>query len=350
MNFDARKEIKEYYGEILASSEDLKTDACCTTDSIPEHHKKILSEIHDEVLMRFYGCGSPIPPDVYGRTVLDLGCGTGRDAYLLSKLVGPDGKVIGVDMTDEQLNVAKKYVDWHADKFGLEKTNVEFHKGYIEDLGQVTEDESVDVVVSNCVINLSTEKRKVFSEIFRVLKQGGELYFSDVFADRRIPEALQRDKVIVGECLGGAMYIEDFRRMLREMGCLDYRIVAKSKIEVQNEALQKRLGNIQFYSLTIRAFKLGEVIEDICEDYGQVAVYNGTIEETPHQFLLDDHHLFQTGKPMLVCGNTAAMIGDTRYGKHFSIMGDRSVHFGAFDCGDGIDSSLGGDDVSGACC
>ena len=131
------------------------------------------------------------------RSVLDLGCGTGRDVYIVSKLVGESGHVIGVDMTPEQLSVAERHKDGQMKRFGYKVPNVEFLQGYIEDLGSLgIEDGSVDIVISNCVINLSPDKEKVFSEISRVLKKGGELYFSDVFADRRVPESVYRDPVI----------------------------------------------------------------------------------------------------------------------------------------------------------
>lgn len=348
-NGAVKSAVKEYYGQVLNSTEDLKTSACCAPDAIPEHHKPILAEIEDEVLTRFYGCGSPIPPALEGCTVLDLGCGTGRDAYLVSKLVGPTGSVIGVDMTAEQLEVAKKYEAIQAKKFGFDKPNTNFQLGYIEDLKAVgIEDDSVDVVISNCVINLSSDKKAVFSEIFRVLKEGGELYFSDIFADRRIPADIAGDPVLLGECLGGAMYIEDFRRMLRDLGCLDFRVVAQHKVEVEDPALAAKLGNIKFTSLTIRAFKLS-AIEDRCEDYGQVAYYNGGIDEAPHAFELDDHHLFEKGRPMLVCGNSAAMVEETRFGKYFTVTGNRSTHFGLFDCGDAT-VIVEGESTAGGCC
>lgn len=325
--------VKEYYGKILQGTKDLQTSACCSTETFPEAHRAILAEIDEEILDRFYGCGSPIPPAIEGCTVLDLGCGTGRDVYLASKLVGPKGYVIGVDMTDEQLAVARRHVNSQARRFGFSKPNVDFRQGYIEDLVACDlPDNSVDLVISNCVINLSPEKQRVFEEIFRVLKPGGELYFSDVFADRRMPDSLKNDPVLYGECLGGALYIEDFRRILRSLGCMDYRVVSSRPISLDNPQIAARAGMINFRSMTIRAFKL-PCLEDICEDYGQIAVYNGTIADCPHSFSLDDHHTFYTGKPMLVCGNTAAMVQDTRFGRHFTVTGDRSEHFGAFPCG-----------------
>lgn len=325
--------VREYYGTIVRNTGDLKTTACCTTEALPPHVRAVLSEIDGEILDRFYGCGSPIPPALEGCTVLDLGCGTGRDVYVASRLVGPDGFVIGIDMTEEQLAVARRHRDAQARRFGYDQSNADFRFGYIEDLAAAgVEDDSVDVVISNCVINLSPDKRAVLSEIFRVLKPGGELYFSDIFADRRVPAGVASDPLLYGECLGGAMYMEDFRRMLRDLGCLDYRVVTDAPVAVDDPELQERLGNVAFRSKTIRAFKLLDLLEDFCEDYGQVAYYAGTIREAPHRFVLDDHHVFETGRPMLVCGNTAAMLEATRYSGHFHVTGDRSVHYGLFDC------------------
>jgi SAM-dependent methyltransferase len=296
------------------------------------HHRKILAEIEDEILEKFYGCGSPIPPALEGQTVLDLGCGTGRDVYLASRLAGPGGFVIGMDMTEEQLEIARKHRETQMECFGYPVPNVDFRSGYIEDLRTAgIEDNSIDVVISNCVINLSSDKKAVFSEIFRVLKPGGELYFSDVFAGRRIPRHLLDDPVLYGECLSGALYIEDFRRMLRDLGCPDYRTVSSRKISIDDPEIESKIGMIDFYSLTIRAFKLA-TLEDICEDYGQIAIYKGNLPESPHEFVLDDHHVFPSGKPIPVCGNTASMLAKSRFKEYFTIIGDRSIHFGPFDC------------------
>jgi len=184
--------------------------------------------------------------------------------------------------------------------------------------------------VSNCVINLSPDKRRVFSEIFRVLRPGGELYFSDVFASRRLPPEIAGDPVLLGECLGGALYKEDFRRLLAELGCRDFRLMSQSPITVQNAQLEAKLGVTRFDSLTIRAFKLD--LEDRCEDYGQVARYRGGIVGANEAYALDDHHLFLKGRWQTVCSNTAAMLEKTRLASYFEVMGSLETHFGLFEC------------------
>ena len=300
------EQVKEYYSRTLGSAKDLKTNACCDASTPPAYLQEVLGLIDAEIKDKFYGCGSPIPPDLEGRTVLDLGCGTGRDVYMVSKLVGRTGRVIGVDMTEGQLDVARRHLDDQTRRFEFERPNIEFRRGYIEDLQSLgIADESVDVVISNCVINLSPDKRRVFSEIFRVLKPGGELLFADVFAGSRLPKALADDPILRGECLGGALYIEDFRRMLGDLGCPDHRVVARWPIALRDAEIEAKAGMIRFHSMTVRAFKL-DTLEDICEDYGQVAIYRGTVPRQPHAFALDDHHLFHANKPELVCGNTAS--------------------------------------------
>lgn len=333
-----RDDIKKYYGKVLKTKRDLKTSACCSTEDVPDYVKSILLEIEEEILDKFYGCGSPIPLAVEGCTAIDLGCGTGRDAYILSKLVGESGKVLGIDMTDEQLEIAQKHIDIMTKKFGFRKPNIEFKKGYIEELDKLgIKDNSVDVIISNCVVNLSFDKLRLLNEIFRVLKPGGELYFSDVFASRRIPVELKNNPVLISECIAGAFYIEDFRREVTKLGYPDVRIVSSREIEVTNPEIKQKIGRVKLYSQTLRVFKLND-LEDRCEDYGQIAIYLGTIPQEPHLFKLDANHLFEKGKPVPVCGNTASILSQTRYAKHFKVIGDRSHHYGLFDCAKKQDS------------
>lgn len=322
--------IQEYYGKVLESKSDLKTSACCSGEQLSPDAKPVFKLIHDEILDKFYGCGSPIPPNIKDLKVLDLGCGTGRDVYIISKLVGENGFVTGVDMTDEQLNTAKKHIDYQMKQFEFSKTNVEFKKGYIEDLKALNiKDESIDLVVSNCVLNLSPTKKTVFEEIFRVLKPGGELYFSDIFSASRIPAELFNDPVLHGECLSGAMYIEDFRRILENLGCKDYRILNNVKLEVTDPEIKEKIKGIDFYTITVRAFKI-DGLEDRNEDYGQSAVYKGTINNYPEELKLDFDYNFKKGEATKICGNTAKILEKSRFAPHFDIIGDQSKHYGLF--------------------
>lgn len=329
---NVKNEVREYYGKTLGGTDDLKSNACCCdVNSIPPYQKRVLNLIHDEILSKYYGCGSPIPPCLDGCTVLDLGCGTGRDVYTASKLVGQNGKVIGIDMTDEQLEVAHRNLDFQMKQFGFSVPNVEFKKGDIEDLAALgIENNSVDVVISNCVINLAADKEKVYSEIYRVLKPGGELYFSDVFSDRRVPPEISNDPVMYGECLGGTLYLEDFRRLMNKCGWADFRCLSFVPITINNPEIEKKAGDVNFFSLTVRAFKLNS-LEDRNENYGQTAVYDGGIEDYEKSFMLDDSFDLITGEETHVCGNTAAMLRESRYAKHFKLTGDRSLHLGLFD-------------------
>ncbi len=336
MEFDESQDIRElvrtYYGQTLQGSDDLKTDACCcTTATPPKYVLDVMGDIEDDIMAHFYGCGSPIPPALSGATVLDLGCGTGRDVYVCSKLVGPTGRVIGVDMTEQQLAFARRYEARQMERFGFAQSNVEFHQGYIEDLAGIgIEDESVDVVISNCVINLSPFKDQVFAEIARVLKPGGELYFSDIFSDRRVPPEFYDDPVLRGECLSGALYIEDFRRILAKHGIHAFYDVETAELHVGDFQIATKLGCIGFASHTVRAIKCAD-LEDREENYGQVATYLGTMPENKRYFDLTEEVRFIKGKPLAVSGNMAAMLSASRYAPHFEVRGTREHHVGTYD-------------------
>lgn len=346
--------VQDYYGSVLQGSQDLKTNACCTPDDMPDHLKAILSKLHDEVLARYYGCGLIAPDALQGARILDLGSGSGRDVYALSAMVGPDGFVVGVDMTDEQLAVARAHIDFHTDAFGYAKPNVAFHKGYIERLEELDlEEGSFDIIVSNCVINLAMDKAAVLRAAHKLLKPGGEMYFSDVYADRRVPQALREDEVLYGECLSGAMYWNDFEHLARSCGFADPRLVEDRPLTIENAALEAKVAPIRFSSATYRLFKL-EGLEPECEDYGQAVIYRGTLEHAPHAFMLDKHHVIETGKVFAVCGNTYRMLAESRFGEHFEFMGSFDVHYGIFaGCG-GANPFDGSTDqaqtTGGSCC
>ncbi|TVP93678.1 MAG: methyltransferase domain-containing protein [Pseudomonadaceae bacterium] len=342
--------VQNYYGKVLENTGDLKTSACCDISSMPDWLKPLLAKIHPEVTEKYYGCGLVAPHLLDGCKILDLGSGSGRDCYVLAQLVGAAGEVIGVDMTPEQLDVANRHLGYHAEQFGY--ANVSFKHGYIEQLDALgLPDNHFDVIVSNCVINLSPDKDAVLREAYRLLKPGGELYFSDIYADRRLPDAVRQDEVLYGECLGGALYWNDFENLARRHGFLDPRLVEDRPLEITDPALAKKLGNARFFSATYRLFKL-DALEPACEDYGQAVIYQGSIADAPHHFLLDKHHLIETGRIFPVCGNTWRMLQDTRFAEHFQFIGNFDRHYGIFPgCGgalpyDSDNASAGGE----ACC
>lgn len=348
------KDVQDYYGKVLQSSGDLKTNACCTDTDMPVHLKQAMSKIHAEVASRYYGCGLVRPQQLEGMRILDLGSGSGRDCYILSQLVGENGFVLGVDMTDEQLEIANQYIDYHTKAFGYSKPNVAFKKGYIEKLDELElEDNSFDIIVSNCVINLSPDKESVLKEAYRVLKPGGELYFSDVYSDRRVPQHLVNDPVLYGECLSGALYWNDFQNLAKQCGFLDPRLVEDRPLTIDNEEIESHIGHITFYSATYRLFKLAG-LEPACEDYGQSVVYKGTIAHHKELFILDKHHAIEQGRHFPVCGNTWRMLQETRFKDHFEFYGDQSKHFGIFaDCGTTLPFDEFSNDheaSSGSCC
>ena len=252
-----KETVQEYYGKVLQGSHDLKTDACCTDGDLPRYLKQALSRVHDEVLARYYGCGLVLPEQLEGLRILDLGSGSGRDCYVLAQLVGEEGFVLGVDMTDEQLEVANRHLDWHREQFGYARSNVAFRKGYIEKLDELDlDDGSFDLIISNCVINLSPDKPAVLEQAWRLLKPGGEMYFSDVYADRRVPPELLDDPVLWGECLSGALYWNDFLNLAKQAGFADPRLVEDRPLSIDNEAIAEMLDPIRFFSATYRLFKL----------------------------------------------------------------------------------------------
>ncbi|HEX2379427.1 MAG TPA: methyltransferase domain-containing protein [Methyloceanibacter sp.] len=345
--------VKNYYGKVLKSSEDLKTSACCDGGGFPLL-EPLLANVHEEVRAKYYGCGIVVPAALEAARVLDLGSGSGRDVYMMAQLVGPKGEVVGVDMTVEQLATAQAHIDWHMRRFGYARPNVRFLKGYIEKLGELRlEPASFDVIVSNCVINLSIDKPAVLRGAYDLLKPGGELYFADVYCDRRLPDSVRADPVLYGECLGGALYWNDFLAKAKRAGFLDPRLMTSKPLDITNEAMKRKLGQAKFFSATYRLFKL-DGLDSACEDYGQAVIYKGSLPDQPDAFDLDGHHLIERGKVFPVCGNTWRMLADTRFAPHFDFMGDFGTHYGIFpDCGTSIPfatTTFAASNSGGSCC
>lgn len=344
--------VQRYYGQVLQGSEDLRTDACCTAEAPPAAIRQALANVHDEVTSRYYGCGLVAPECLEGAKILDLGSGSGQDAYVLAQLVGPKGRVVGVDATPEQLAIANAHKDWHAERFGF--ANVEFLEGNIERLDELDlKPASFDVIVSNCVINLVQDKAAVFRQAHRLLKDGGEIYFSDVYGDRRVPEELQNDPVLHGECISGALYWGDFDRIARECGFADPRLVTDRPLVIGDPQQLAKVQGYNFYSATYRLFKI-DGLEPRCEDYGQAVRYRGTVPGAEDAFVLDNHHRIEAGRVFPVCGNTWLMLKETRFAEHFEFIGDFSRHYGIF-AGCGVENPYKGskadpEATSGSCC
>jgi SAM-dependent methyltransferase len=348
MNLD---NARHYYGEVLQGSSDLLTDACTMADVPPRHVLSALGNVHPEVKARYFGCGLVAPAAIRGARILDLGSGSGQDAYVLAQLVGPDGAVVGVDATPQQLEVARAHEEWHRDRFGYAAGNVTFLEGDIERLGDLgLEPASFDVIVSNCVINLVADKQAVFAAAHALLKPGGEMYFSDVYADRRVPAMLRDDPVLHGECLAGALYWGDFLAQAKAAGFADPRLVKDRPLGIGDPEIARKLAGIRFFSATYRLFKLAG-LEPECEDYGQAVIYRGGVLGEERVFALDKGHAIEAGRVFPVCGNSWKMLAETRFVPHFDFIGDFSRHFGVFaGCGGGMPFDVTGKAQAATCC
>ncbi|XP_042192919.1 arsenite methyltransferase [Callorhinchus milii] len=298
-------------------SADLKTNVCVTpARALPKHVRAALQDVHGEVAMRYYGCGLVVPECLENCWILDLGSGSGRDCYMLSKLVGEKGHVTGVDMTDEQIAVAQKFVQYHTQKFGFSKPNVEFIQGYIEKLDDVgLKSNSYDIIISNCVVNLSPDKLSVLREAYRVLKNGGEMYFSDIYSDRELPEKMRKHKVLWGECLGGALSWEELVRIAKEVGFSTPRLTTAKLFDVNNKELEEVIGDYKFVSATYRLFKIPA--HDSKEEL-QV-IYNGSIAGCEGKLEFDANYTFEEGEVMDVDEEMAMILKSSRFADKFTM-------------------------------
>ncbi|XP_034394321.1 arsenite methyltransferase [Cyclopterus lumpus] len=310
-------DVKDYYGKVLKNSADLKSNACVLpAKPIPAFIRQALKKVHPEVTARYYGCGLVVPECLEGCRILDLGSGSGRDCYMLSQLVGEKGHITGIDMTEDQLDVARTYVDYHVKEFGYKKPNVRFIQGYIEALTESgLEKSSFDIIISNCVVNLSPDKKRVLAEAYSVLKDGGELYFSDVYSSGRLTEEIKNHKVLWGECLGGALWWKDLLQLAEEVGFSPPRLVTASVITVDNKELQDILGDFKFVSATYRLFKVPKGNTKPCQ-----VIYNGSITGVEDSFQFDCQYTFKVDNVVEVDGEVATILTQSRFTEDFTLQ------------------------------
>ena len=327
--------VKNRYSEGAATR---VAELCCPTEYDPRY----LRVIPQEVLERDYGCGDPSRYLSAGETVLDLGSGTGKICFIASQVVGPEGRVIGVDMTPEMLDVARRNAPVVAERLGFD--NVEFRRGRIQDLQldldrlenelqnhpihdvdsllalqshsqelresrPLVEDESIDVVVSNCVLNLvdNAQKKEMFREIYRVLRRGGRAVISDIAADETVPEEMQSDPELWSGCISGALTEEGFLAAFEDAGFHGIRILDRA------DNPWRTVDGIEFRSVTLEAFK-GK--EGPCYERNQAVIYKGPFKEVVDD---DGHHLIR-GQRYAVCDKTFNLYGQRPYEDLFEFV------------------------------
>ncbi len=330
--------VKERYA---ASAHAQEAALCCPIDYDPQY----LKVIPTEVIERDYGCGDPSKHVKSGETVLDLGSGTGKICFIASQVVGPKGRVIGIDMTDNMLEVARRNAPVVGAAIGYH--NVEFRKGRIQDLSlnlelleeelkaapiigansfveaeeladhlrgnaPLVEDDSIDVVVSNCVLNLVSKKnrRQMFEEIHRVLKVGGRAVISDIVCDEEVPEELQTDLNLWSGCISGAFGEQEFLQAFDDAGFYGITIL---KLDVNPWQTVK---GIEFRSMTVVAYKgrAGGSLER-----KQSVIYKGPFKKV----IDDDGNTLERGYRFAVCDKTFQMFQKEPYSAYFEFITPR---------------------------
>jgi len=352
-NADVRSDVQDRYA---AGANAVEAALCCPVDYDPQY----LKIIPQEVLDRDYGCGDPSRYVREGDTVLDLGSGGGKICFIASQIVGPKGKVIGVDMTDDMLDLARTNAPIIAETVGY--SNVEFRRGHIEDLRTdldllnawladnpvksagdmermeeeilrlgkdmtMIPDNSVDVIVSNCVLNLvsDSKKKQMFAEMFRVLKVGGRVAVSDIVSDEDSPQSLKDDARLWSGCISGALREDEFVTALEEAG---FHGIDIDKFEQEPWQI---VDGIEYRSATYLAYK-GKQGE--CLETNKAVIYKGPFRQIQD----DDGHVFLRGERSAVCEKTYNLLMKEPYAGLFipvepSIAVTERIEWSADDCG-----------------
>jgi ubiquinone/menaquinone biosynthesis C-methylase UbiE len=324
--------VLERYSE---GADSVQPDLCCPVD----YDRELLALLPKEIIEKDYGCGDPSRYVKTDDVVLDLGSGSGKICYMAAQLVGTNGKVIGVDMNNDMLSLARKYQPEMAEKLGSDR--VEFVKGQIQDLSMdlnamnnyliqnpvknaediinlrawqekqriespLIKDNSIDLVVSNCVLNLvhDSDKEQMIQEIYRVTKPGGRVAISDIISDEFVPEHLKQDQHLWSGCISGALQEHEFLQAFTNAGFI---AVAYDKWE--NEPWQT-VEEIEFRSVTITAVK---PMNEDCIDKGHAVIYRGPFSEVYD----DEGHVYMRGQRMAVCERNYKLLTSETYGDDF---------------------------------
>ena len=293
----SRSTVSAFYG---GAAEEPKSELCCPVKPNADD----LVHIPSEVIERFYGCGSPVSSAslVKGETMVDLGSGAGIDCFIAAKKVGREGHVYGIDMTDQMLAVARECQPKVAGVLGYD--SVEFLKGHLEHIPLM--DQMANVVTSNCVINLSTDKGLVLREIWRILSNHGRTVISDIVSDRKVPPKVRADGQLWSECISGALTEEAFLSSFERAGFYGVSILSKS--------FWREVEGCKFFSITVRGYKFEK--SSGCKYRGQHAIYLG-----PQKAVIDEEgHLFPRSTPVEICTDTASKLSEVPYKGMFVVV------------------------------
>jgi arsenite methyltransferase len=289
------KKVSDRYAEAASTGEQM----CCPTSYDMGHLKTFIPE---EVLKISYGCGTPAGLKTVraGETVLDIGSGGGIDCFEASRLVGPSGRVIGIDMTDTMLEIARKNASVVATNLGYPVSNVEFRKGLAD--AMPVENHTIDLILSNCVINLAPDKRKVFREMYRVAKPGGRFTISDIVSDQTVPQYLVHDSQKWGDCLSGALTLSDYMNGMTAAGFLG--------IHLANFSPWRIIDGIHFFSVTLTGYKLPPAATTSSVGY--------TTLRGPFTRVTDERGMtYQRGIPQPITPDDALLLSSPPFVDHF---------------------------------